>query len=198
MSDLLEEYKLCVNRIQALDKNIWQSATILGIGSVAGIIVIFLTWRNFVWQYPVSALIISFIGITLNLVWWRLSRRWWSIQQALVRRMEFIERQINFGGNLYIAYLDKINCRRKIRTDEDFSLIGDEVKKGLSEINNYECHGTQPVLFFLTFINIISWIALFIMMDYKFILGLEKSVILGIIVSLILLFWFFFEIWNRP
>jgi hypothetical protein len=197
MSELLEEYKLCVTRVQALDKNIWQSATIFGIGSVAGIIIIFNTWRILA-EHPASVIIVSFIGITLNLVWWRLAKRWWSIQQAFIRRMEIIERQINFGGNLYIAYLDKINCRREIRIRDDFSNLSDEIKQELGEINNYECHGIISVLFYLMFVNIISWLSLAIIMDYKFILNLDKSVILSIIYSVILLFWFFFEIWNRP
>ena len=128
MSELLEEFKLCVQRVQALDKNIWQTATIFGIGSLVGIITIFRA-GEILRGHPESIIIISFIGITLNLVWWRLARRWWSLQQALIRRMEFIERQLNLGGNLYIAYLDKINCRRKIRIDDDFSLLNEEVKK---------------------------------------------------------------------
>ncbi len=197
MSDLLEEYKLCVQRVQALDKNIWQSATIFGIGSLAGIITIFRAGQ-ILKDHPESTIIISFIGITLNLVWWRFARRWWSIQQALIRRIEFIERQLNFEGTLYIAYLDKINCRRKIRIDDDFSILNEEVKKNLSEINNYECHGIQPVLFFLTIINIISWLLLAIILDYEFIINLDKGLILSIILGVILFFWFFFEIWNRP
>ncbi len=64
----LEEYKLCVQRIQALDKNIWQSATIFGIGSLVGIVSIFKSWE-ILKEHPESALIISFIGITINLVW---------------------------------------------------------------------------------------------------------------------------------
>jgi hypothetical protein len=197
MGESLEEYKLCVQRVQALDKNIWQSATIFGIGSLAGIIFILKDWETLK-QYPSLVIIISFVGTALNLVWWRLVKRWWSIQQALIRRMEFIERQLNFGANLYIAYLDKINCRRKIRIDDDFSLLSEEVKKGLSEIDNYECHGIQPVLLFLTIINIISWLSLTLILDYESIINIQIGPILSLILVVILGFWFFFEIWNRP
>ena len=41
MDNLLEKYKLNVDRIQALDKDIWQSAIIFGIGSLVGIFAVF-------------------------------------------------------------------------------------------------------------------------------------------------------------
>jgi hypothetical protein len=197
MNELIEEYKLCVQRVQTLDRNIWQSATIFGIGSAAGIIIIFKAFAGLN-QYPSLVLMLSFVAITLNLVWWRWVRRWWSIQQALIKRMEFIEPQISFGGNLFIAYLDKINCRRKSEIDMDFSGLSDEIKKELSDMNNYECHGIQPVLFFLTIINIIAWLSLAIILDFEFILHIDKGLILTFIVGLVLFFWFFFEIWDRP
>ena len=67
MDNLLEKYKLNVDRIQALDKDIWQSAIIFGIGSLVGIFAVF-RYEELLKNYSISAIIIGFIGITFNLL----------------------------------------------------------------------------------------------------------------------------------
>ena len=196
MNNLLEEYKLNVDRIQALDKNIWQSATIFGIGSLVGIFAVF-GYGELLKSYSISAIIIGFIGITFNLVWWRLSRRWWSIQRAIIKRMEFIENNLDLGANTYIAYLDQINCDLKPK-DFNERIITNEVKNELSDLTNYECSGIQSVLKFLISTISISWFLILIILYYESIKSLRPDIILGFVLFIGLFLWFFFEIWNRP
>jgi len=212
--ELLEEYKLCVKRLRSLDKNIWYSAAILGIGSIAIIISIFDRIINVKSIFEtILIVIVSSLAIGINLVWWRLAKRWWSIQQALLRRMEHIERQTNFRANLYIAYLDQINSslinRIEFRTDEDERetdvnrpFLRREFIDDLNTLGNYDYHGIQPMLRYLITINILSW---FLLLFLLFIIiqsdkaKIEREWLFPVTITYgWLVLWKFWEEWNSP
>ena len=79
--------------------------------------------------------------------------------------MEFIEDHSDLGTNMYIAYLDKINCDLKPK-DFNERVITHEVKNNLSNLTNYECSGIQPVLKFLISAISISWLLILIILYY--------------------------------
>jgi hypothetical protein len=169
--ELLEEYKLCVKRVQALDKNIWQTATLFGIGNIVGFISAYHIAKS---DYKFMTLLVV-VAIGISLVWWRLARRWWSIQNALLNRMEQIEREktIKLRSNLYIKWLDhEYLCMDKLEFTEDESSSSPGkpfYPKSLREkIGNYEHRGIQPLLKFLKNIIICGWIFLIIIIYLNF------------------------------
>ena len=135
--------------------------------------------------------------ITFDLIWWRFIRRWWSIQQAIIRRMEFIESSLDLGANTYIAYLDQINCDLKPK-DFNERVMTEEVKTELSQLANYECRGIQPILKFLALIISISWLLVLVILYYQAIILIKPDIILGLVLFIGLFLWFFFEIWDSP
>src|SRR3990172_11219093 len=88
---ILDEYKLCDERTSRLEGYVWQTASLLGIASILGLIT---TGRDLAASPHSAALpsaLGSVFGIVAALVWWRFARRWWSIQHLMFERMREIE-----------------------------------------------------------------------------------------------------------
>ena len=118
----LEEYKICMEKVDKLEGYIWKTASIFGIGSFVGMFTLFQGENNIP---PYSRIVIGFLAIALLLLWLRYARRWWSIQEIFILRMIHLEEKIGFRPNIYVKYRDAINMGD-----------GNEINKWQPEIGN--------------------------------------------------------------
>ncbi len=172
---LLEEYKLCQEKAKSLENNIWQTAVILGVGSVAGIAVAIGDFRTYSALKPLISLIIGLLAIGFLIAWITFANRWWSIQQAVLLRMRHIERQTNFRMNLYVQYLDDLHSERNENEQEPFQFEQDSMKESVEkpflharfvrELEGLKYHhrGIVPMTKFAMIISIAAWMLLVIM-----------------------------------
>ncbi len=104
---LIEEYKMCREDASKLESQIWKAASIFGLSSAAGLVLKLkpevVSKDQF---YTISA--IAILMITALLVWWRLSRLWWSIQHIKYKRMNTLETKLGFKQNSAISCIDNI------------------------------------------------------------------------------------------
>jgi len=213
-TDLLEEYNVCQEKAASLTDNIWKTALILGVGSIAGIVN--LSGKSTIsddlrpWLSPV----VSLFAVGILVVWWRLARRWWSIGHAMFRRMEHIERQSQLRTNLYVRYLNQLadkmpDCQEeelvKFATkDEEATLDQPFLDKKLIEdlyrlSRNYEHRGIQPMMEFVIKINIAAWVAFFFLQIapcIQKILGVAPSTIRLVTVVIYGAFVFGYGFWQ--
>ncbi|MEK6575284.1 MAG: hypothetical protein AABZ58_13335 [Chloroflexota bacterium] len=160
--DLLEEYKLCQQKATDIADNIWKTALILGVGSVAGIITTSGTDAIPNELKPWLSIIVGLFAIGILLAWTRFARRWWSIEQAMFRRMEHIERQSQLRSNLYVGYLDnRIEFTEKAEEATiDRPFLKQELIHDFRNLRaNYERRGIRPMTQFIVEINIVAWFA---------------------------------------
>jgi len=169
-NELLEEYKLCQQKVKDLEDNVWKTAGILGVGSVAGIIAL----KELT---PFLAIVLGLFAVAILLIWSRLVFRWLSVQQVLLRRMQKIEKQSQLKTNLYVSLCDhsvKYGKKQKeeIQAIEMYNHIFDSHL--LKELNTfhadvlkefktfhgrrYQWRGIQPSIKFFILINIATWI----------------------------------------
>ncbi len=160
--DLLEEYKICQEKTTSLSGNIWKTAIAFGIGSIAGIITLAKSSQSFPENLrPWLLIVLSLLAAMVLLVWKRFAYRWWSIQHAMFRRMEHIERMSKLRTDLYIGYLDK-----RVEFTEDESqqsyhkpYLHHELVEDLKMLrDNHEIRGIQPVMWLAIEVNIAAWI----------------------------------------
>ena len=168
---LIDEYKMCREDAARLEANIWKTSTILGLSSVTGLIL--KLNQNVASKdhfFLISA--IAFFMITASLVWWRLSRRWWSIQHVKYNRMKVLEGKLGFKQNTLVECADS-EVMSKIRSKQQdrnccklFWLLrysipkkGDSIPSEQDEnITKHEHRGNQPAIKLLVFTNIVIWI----------------------------------------
>jgi hypothetical protein len=100
---LLREYELCQDAAQNLESTIWQTSTVIGIGSIG-------TFLLVVKEDPcwLVAALIGGLVTTTNCIWWHMAKRWWSIQHTKFFRMRHIEECVGFGQTRYLQYLDAL------------------------------------------------------------------------------------------
>jgi len=102
--ELMKEYELCQQAAQALEATIWQTASLLGIGSVAGIAVVAGAARPELAVIPAGIVVVS-----AGFLWWELAQRWYSVEHVRFTRMILIERALRRRGQAsYVQYLNEI------------------------------------------------------------------------------------------
>lgn len=101
--NLIEEYKFCHEKTIRMENNIWTTASIFAIGSIVGIA----TLSKDNGLNPHLSVVVGLLAIGAFLTWGRVSRRWWSIQGVMLRRMKEIERLLGFNINLYVDSIDE-------------------------------------------------------------------------------------------
>jgi hypothetical protein len=168
---LIEEYRICQENASRLEANIWQTAALLGIGSIVGLTSLAkLTTPNAkcYWLVAVAA---SALAVNATTAWWRFARRWWSIQHVSYDRMSEIESQIGFKRVSMVRHRDRVaqkhrlylkKCgtrRQKLSnvTRSFTSCVEPEVSKQCN-IADYEYRGNQPVAWLLVLTIIASWV----------------------------------------
>ena len=164
---LLEEYKICIAEAARLESLIWKVSTQLGIFSGAGLLLKIISEDNFPITFAIAVLM-----ITLSLVWWRLSRRWWSIQHTKYKRMNEIESKLEFRQNSLVkaigdstmAHIKYVQLRYQRMEDHLFYRIPKRIQpikpENSESFNIHEHRGNQPVLRFFIYVNIAVWVTL--------------------------------------
>lgn len=177
---LLKEYQICLEQASRLESNIWQTAGLLGIGSIVGLISLIGDGT----LAPFGAVLVAAVfAINVSLVWLRFTRRWGSIQTLKFERMSEIERKIDFkqsvlvedrnkealshkiflreSGNFFQYWLIKIFYRIPSFNNEDVQRRIQSYKEREDEtrwrIEDYEYRGIQPVCKLLVITNILLW-----------------------------------------
>jgi len=173
-TSLLEEYKICISEAIRLEDQIWKVSTHLGIFSGAGILLKLVSALANKDTFYITVAI-AIIMITFSLVWWRLSRRWWSIQHIKFNRMDEIESKIGFSQNAALKDIDKAKMshikylQNKLQRFDDhlFYSIPEYIPPKKFEedekISGHECRGNQPVIKLLVISNILIWVGLVFM-----------------------------------
>ncbi len=100
---LLREYELCQEAAQSIESTIWRASAAVGIGSVGTLVLV--VNQGFNWF---TVAIVGGFVIGLNLIWWKMAGRWWSIQHTKFYRMRHIEESIGLYQTRYLHYLDAV------------------------------------------------------------------------------------------
>lgn len=194
LESLLKEYEMCQQKANSLADNIWKTALILGFGSIIGLITLAGNDKIPDDLRPWLTVIISLFSIGILLGWYRLFRRWSSIEQVMFRRMEHIERQIQFKTNLYIGYLNH-RVDFTVRHKEELSgppVLDIELLKDLDNMRkDYEYRGIKPMIRFITELNILAWFTFACFTIVSYIQRPGLSVVITIIFSIIFLVLFY-------
>lgn len=197
---LLKEYKICIAEAARLESLIWKVSTQLGIFSGAGLLLKIVSSHlnadNFHITFAVAVLM-----ITLSLVWWRLSRRWWSIQHTKYKRMDEIESKLQFRHNSLVkamgdntmAQIKYMQHRYQRMDDYLFYRISKRIQpikpEDSESLKNHEHRGNQPVLRFFIYVNIAVWVALVFISANTSADYLEASLIFAVYFFFMIIYW---------
>ncbi|MBI4456678.1 MAG: hypothetical protein HY644_12360 [Acidobacteria bacterium] len=91
---LVDVYRIYNDQVSRLESYIWQTATLLGIGSAVGLVSLADKYENTT-AYLGKVTMAAVFTINASLVWWRFAKRWWSIQHLKLERIDEIERRID-------------------------------------------------------------------------------------------------------
>lgn len=168
---LFKEYQICSDQVSRLEKNVWQTAALLGVGSIVGLVSLASEYTSASTPFEVI-LAASIFAIVVSFVWLRFAKRWWSIQSVKLERMSEIDRVIGFRQNVLIdernseALGHKLYLRKKSRFPKSLWIrllhsIPDDVKTIESgrSVRNYEYRGIRPVGELLIITNTLLWVS---------------------------------------
>jgi hypothetical protein len=171
MTLLLKEYELCQDAAQSLESTIWQTSTVIGIGSIGTLVLV--ASQPIEWPLTVS---VGLPIIFANWIWWGMARRWWSIQHAKYCRMFDIEQHLRvLYQTTYVRYLDDLHdpkngvrgWRNHRKREEDKQRLKTKLKEkycltagqesGLLELSHQHL-GVQFFIRLFPFVSTIAWI----------------------------------------
>ena len=160
-SDLLDEYRFCNERASSLGDLVWKTATLLGVGSIAAIIALASLDSIPAPVAPWFTTIIALLAIGFLAAWKRMAGRWLSIEYALLRRMEHIERSSQLRATLYTARLDG---RGAFVTAANLSsvkspFLDPDLDADLATIANHQREGIRAAVVLIAELNIAAWLA---------------------------------------
>ena len=157
-NELLEEYKIAYEKEMNLERNIWESAGVVGIGSLASIVT---SLRGF------DVLSVSLLGafsVSLVWIWWFMAKRWWDIQHVILLRKQHIENATNMKLETYINFCDREHKDREYKESNIEGLTTrnlDELKKIEDKGNGkFGKRGVQKSLRWFPRVVTAIWLAL--------------------------------------
>jgi hypothetical protein len=169
---LLKEYELCQVSAQGLESAIWQTSAAIGIGSIGTLALVagqpLLGWLGL--GIPIT---IGLLAILASWIWWRMARRWWSIQHVKFCRMRHIEERLQFFYQTrYLTYLDDLGDLKIRRSDTEkrqkevdrlrgrflpTDLTSDQ-QGDLDKLSRtHQSKGVQKFLCWLPILNTVAW-----------------------------------------
>jgi hypothetical protein len=201
---LFKEYEICTKEASRLEANIWQTATLFSIGSGTGFIYFLKEFIGKGTSKPLSATIFLFAMFTIvvSLFWWRLAKRWYSIQHLKYERIMEIEKKLGFNQCGIVIERDN-ETMQHIKSYRYIYLFRYSIPKRIApkksdnkdRIKNYEHRGIQPAISFLLWSNAILWIFLILISSNFIILYDIRDVIIPALFFLIIFFLYF---WRKP
>ena len=215
---LLAEYQLCQEKATTMGSNIWKTASVFTVGSVAAILGIAGNCAHKGGNMPWLLLLLGPFAIAVLLAWWRMARRWWSIEHAMFLRMRHIERQLqHLNANLYVKYLDHIKGKQRPGSSEVPPTLNlpDERREDFLEelaaigrLDEYEHQGVQPIVKFVVVVNIAMWGMFSVislvpcvqtMADWLNVIGLARlTTLVAVIVYVAFIIVYGVWQWRRP
>lgn len=193
---LYKEYQLCSEHAYKLESFIWQTASLLGIGSLAGFGLLMNKNFNSNTEFFFSVLSASIFAISVSFIWIRFTMRWGSLEGRKFLHLQNIEDKIGFLQNIIITdydkkakqyWLRKRNCvdSFKIKCFRNFNSeiepMDENEYKCLSDINKekiekYEYRSIMSMAILLGHANIFLWVTFTFYAALKpMILELSKS-----------------------
>lgn len=112
---LLTEYRICQDSANRLEAIVWQTSSIMGVGSVATLALVATRSAGLV-----SLIIVAMLASVIPFLWWQVARRLWSIEHLKLARMLEIEQELDLVRQTrQLKYLDDLHKRfgRKLKTD---------------------------------------------------------------------------------
>ena len=104
-----KEYQICREEAARLESHIWQTASVFGIASAAGLgFILQLAGRVPPLHHArLAVAIVTVFVISTSLVWWRFVRRWRSLQDLKFKRMDELEPELGFRQNSMVKQTDE-------------------------------------------------------------------------------------------
>ncbi len=109
---LLEEYRGCIEKVNHVDRMIWQTAAVIFPITLAGIAYFGLSSTHNINQFIV-VLVLGIGSITLLLAWYFLSRTWYFYQSIAFYRLHEIEEELAIFHYRYSIFLRLSGNERK-------------------------------------------------------------------------------------
>lgn len=172
---LFREYEICTREASRLEHNVWQTAILFSIGSGAGLVYFLKESIIFKGDYIKLGLFVSlfaFFSIIVSLAWWRMARRWLSIQQLKYERMREIERILGLG-QCSIVYERDNEKMQHIKSYHFIYWFRYQIPKkivskrcdDIAKIEDYEHRGIRPAIKLLLWSNAFLWIFLILLLS---------------------------------
>jgi hypothetical protein len=162
---LLKEYGFCQEASHNSESKIWQTSSIIGLGLI-GTFILVITRLPFKHDNWVISALLGLFSVIVGYIWWKIARRWWSVQHAMFVRMRHIEQELDMYIVRYVDYLDELSkCGTSVKMDA--SNLSEQQKNDLRYrvnvcivpwIKDHQRSGVQiPLLSFL-FLNFVVWL----------------------------------------
>jgi hypothetical protein len=151
-----------------------------------------------------SVSLFAFFAIIVSLVWWRMAKRWWSIQRLKYERMMEIEDSLGFKQVSMVSERDN-NKMQHIKSYRFIYWFRYRIHKSIipercadrTKIKHYEHRGIIPAIKLLLLSNAILWIILVLISCGS--IRLHYGNLLGfIIIVSILLISCLIYFWREP
>ena len=223
--DHLEEYKLCQQKAEALERNVYTTASLFGTGSIVVLATVFkaiIDPQGEAAQIPslpllIAVFILGLVAISGWFTWMRLALRWLSIANVMFIRMEHIERGSSLRANLYVRHMNRVRDRNAEEitgqtfftnnpdlNTSDQPFLDDWLRNNLYDHTEaYEHRSQFSMLKFFSWINIASWLGLIIFQSGRYFLENvclnNNEVIMGMILILVGFFYVIYlrHSWNQ-
>jgi hypothetical protein len=157
---LLREYEASRLTAESMEKTIWQSSAVIGIGLVGSLVAVVLRGEDAQPPWFVGCLVGPLVSI-LSVMWWFVARRWWSVQHAMFIRMRHIERRLGIHSLNYIQYLDHPESvpGTGLNQAEREDLTARSDARFLKIFKAHQKQGVQEFMWLLPFVMLVAWLA---------------------------------------
>ena len=204
---LFKEYEICTKEASRLESNIWQTATLFSIGSGIGLTYFlkeFLITKGNYSKLELVVPLFAFFSIIVSLVWWRMAKRWWSIQHLKYERMREIEKILGFRQISIVNERDN-ETMQHIKSYRFLYWFRYQIPKNITakkcddivKIKNHEHRGIQPAISFLILANAILWISMILISCRTIQVDYRKGLIEFIILTPLILVLLFLFLWRK-
>jgi hypothetical protein len=156
---LLKEYETARSTCNQFESNMWQTAAVFIIASLAGVSILF-TLTEHSWTNLIGVTGIGLISIFILWYWSGTVDRWLSLDAVLLHRMREIETELGMWTQRYTQYLDRTRIYK-----QQYKLEPNQRKRFSKldeEIPHYATVPNRVRIRFLIFVLALGWIILIV------------------------------------
>ena len=165
---LLAEYEVCQDSAHRLESIVWQTGSIMGIGSVTALALVATRNPGFF-----TVLLIAIFASAIPFLWWQIARRLWSVEHLKLGRMLAIEQELRIVRQTrQLKYLDDLHKQfgkalKRADADPVIDKFRAELRRkygiSVAEARNLEQldhhrRGPQDVLIWFAPLNTLVWV----------------------------------------